>query len=51
MSARSHSDTQGRVSLWERADMVHVVALDDCRALAGDVAAVGRAALPGSCGG
>ena len=45
------SDTQGRVSLWERADMMHLVALDDCRALAGDVAAVGRAALPGSCGG
>ena len=44
------SDTQGRVSLWERADMMHLVALDDCRALAGDVAAVGRAALPGSCG-
>ena len=52
------SDTQGRVSLWERADTMHVVALDDCRlalddcrALAADVAAVGRAALPGSCGG
>ena len=43
------SDPHGRVSLRERADRVHSFALDDCRTIAADIAAVGRATLPGSC--
>ena len=46
------SDPEGRVSLHEsNKNIMHQFALDDCRTIAADVAAVGRAALPGSCGG
>ena len=45
------SDPAGRVSLHEsNKNIMHQFALDDCRTIAADVAAVGRAALPGSCG-
>ena len=48
----NRTDPEGRVSLHESSsNIVHRFALDDCRTIAADVAAVGRAALPGSCGG
>ena len=48
----NRTDPEGRVSLHEsNKNIMHQFALDDCRTIAADVAAVGRAALPGSCGG